>query len=862
MPDSALILFAQPTTAAKARKFGGAPQIHYPTYDRQMARIAPQFNTLQHALLQGNLHITDNATGVDPEYTLVFETIGDPCNFYKAVQKLKEQYPNIEWILELSGQCPSTDDFYVVNNSDVRDDDKQLATKVFCIMTNQQALSEILSLWNHYNQDQNYKFKSGYAGFKHLFNQLYSVHRWGIQERLEDTGVLTVWQYDLQEAGRESVRTKIELFFRSASNKRDAAELRICNIIMEAGGNIISTSVIPEIEYHGILAEIPREYAQRIVDREEVSLVVADEIMFFKTASQSISIGICDATEEIEQIATPERIFNEPIVALFDGMPQENHPLLQSLISVDDPDALANTYPVDERVHGTSMASLILRGENMGNINSDIHKLYIRPIMKSKKDYRGHVDEYIPDDFLLVDKIHECVRRLFEPSAGNVAPTVRIINLSIGISYREYFTLISPLARLLDWLSYKYRVLFIVSAGNHADNIDLGMEYRDYTNLSEADKNNFVIKYLSNNVRNLRLLSPAESMNALTVGSMFADNNPASPIANMTELCSTFMPAVYGSFGRGVNNSVKPDVLYNGGNSHIKEYMACRNCAEWRYSVTRAPGIKSAYPTTTRQGASLTGYSIGTSNSAALISNKAAECYEVLDKLFVTEEGYNIPYSHASVLIKAMLAHGASWGELKDLFKDQLGLGGNQANNELHKYLGYGSTDVERVKEYTQNKICLVGYGDIQQNNAFEYTIPLPFDFHAQKYKRKLTVTLAYLSPIHPSSMKYREKQVWFDLIDPKKVVGNRSEYDYHAVQRGTLQHEILESESTVVWDENDSIVIKVSCRGDASESNPDTQIPYALFATFEMAPEHNIDVYQKISSKVRVTTTVANTTE
>ena len=138
MPDSALILFAQPTTAAKARKFGGAPKIHYPTYDRQMARIAPQFNTLQQALQQGNLHITDSVTGVDPEYTLVFETIGDPYNFYKAVQKLKEQYPNIEWILELSGQCPSTDDFYVVNNSDVRDDDKQLATKVFCIMTNQQ----------------------------------------------------------------------------------------------------------------------------------------------------------------------------------------------------------------------------------------------------------------------------------------------------------------------------------------------------------------------------------------------------------------------------------------------------------------------------------------------------------------------------------------------------------------------------------------------------------------------------------------------------------------------------------------------------------------------------------------------------
>lgn len=182
-----------------------------------------------------------------------------------------------------------------------------------------------------------------------------------------------------------------------------------------------------------------------------------------------------------------------------------------------------------------------------------------------------------------MDKIHECVRRLFEPSAGNVAPTVRIINLSIGISYREYFTLISPLARLLDWLSYKYRVLFIVSAGNHADNIDLGMEYRDYKILSEIDKNNFVIKYLSDNVRNLRLLSPAESMNALTVGSMFADNNPAAPIVNMTELCSTFMPAVYSSFGRGVNNSVKPDVLI------MEEIIILKNI--WLVAIAPNGGI-------------------------------------------------------------------------------------------------------------------------------------------------------------------------------------------------------------------------------------------------------------------------------
>ena len=41
------------------------------------------------------------------------------------------------------------------------------------------------------------------------------------------------------------------------------------NIVIQTGGEILSCSVIPEIEYHAILATIPREYAQKIIDRED-----------------------------------------------------------------------------------------------------------------------------------------------------------------------------------------------------------------------------------------------------------------------------------------------------------------------------------------------------------------------------------------------------------------------------------------------------------------------------------------------------------------------------------------------------------------------------------------------------------------
>lgn len=51
-----------------------------------------------------------------------------------------------------------------------------------------------------------------------------------------------------------------------------------------------------------------------------------------------------------------------------------------------------------------------------------------------------------------------------------------------------------------------------------------------------------------------------------------------------------------------------------------------------------------------------------------------------------------------------------------------------------------------------------------------------------------------------------------------------------------------------------------MNCRGCASENNPEILIPYALFATFEMAPDCGIDVYQKVVDKVNVKSAIKTT--
>jgi hypothetical protein len=81
--------------------------------------------------------------------------------------------------------------------------------------------------------------------------------------------------------------------------------------------------------------------------------------------------------------------------------------------------------------------------------------------------------EKVSEQVLVVDLLHRAVRRLFDGDGGEppAAPQVSVVNLSIGICDRLFDGAMSPLARLLDWLAWKYRVLFIVSAGNHVYDI-------------------------------------------------------------------------------------------------------------------------------------------------------------------------------------------------------------------------------------------------------------------------------------------------------------------------------------------------------------------------------------------------------
>ena len=797
---------------------------------------------------RGKITIEQLPDGIEPEYTLVLEVAGDPSGFEIAVRNLDaETRGGAEWLFEVvDNSVPNDDYFYSLKGkkNPIRDDMKTMSYKYFCILTNLRALEEILSLWEHFKKNENYPFPRK-TGLRNVFCTLRDIHEWGAQERLEETEILDAWAEDLRDPDASDVKCEIELFFRRSPDVRAKAQKEIEDYVTSINGHILVASCIEAIGYHALLASIPREYAEKIVKREEVELVNFDQIMFFKPTGQSVVLDTTDGFEFQKSFEQPENVIEEPIVALFDGLPQERHPLLNGFLSIDDPDDYTSSYQIADRQHGTSMASLIARGDLLEEEQSLIsHKIYIRPIMKPYPNARDTSTEFIPDDILIVDKIHEAVRRLYEPEAGRVAPTVRVVNLSIGIGARMYYNMISPLAKLLDWLSFRYRVLFIVSAGNHNEDIDLDMTFDEYKALDFNQRDAEIIRVLNRNARNLRLLSPAESMNALTVGALFADKSDWSENLRQILPCSSKLPSPISSLGRGINKSIKPDILFPGGRSFLLQDISEENKARWRDGISiNPPGILSAIPVVLAGGRSSVGYSFGTSNATALITHNSAICYNVLDEIFRSQLDTSVPAEYAALMLKAMLVHGAKWGEVATTICRTLGVPGRGAD-QIHKWLGYGTPDI------------LIGYGELEQDSACMYTLPLPFNFFAQKMYRCLTITLASFTPIRPITQKYRSAQIWFNIeTGGKKLVPARQDADDKAVVRGTLQHERYAGDGAVVWGEDDSVNIKINCRADANELSE--TVPYAVLVTFEIAPNYGVDVYQKVFEKVKPRETI-----
>lgn len=638
----------------------------------------------------------------------------------------------------------------------------------------------------------------------------------------------------------------MELFYRRDPKAREEAERTVRSLVGSMGGKVHSSCVLDEIAYHGLSAELPPSQIHLLLseDRDNIALAKADQIMFFRPIPQCMP----DVTGEemafdADEVHPAAPAFKAPIVALLDGVPLENHSLLANHLAFDDPEDFASNYPAKERVHGTEMASLIIYGDlNDPEATPMDRPLYVRPVMKNRFGGEG-----FPEGVLLVDLLHGAVRRMLEGDGNNppTAPGVKVINLSLGDPMRQYLNSVSPVARLLDWLSWKYRVLFIVSAGNVL-NLRIDGE-TDISALSIEDRTQVVVDAVSSSRRNRRLFSPAESVNSLTVGALNSDHTePNKPYPGFDPV-EFGIPSPVSALGPGVARAIKPEILLPGGRLQVIS-VSHDGMLQWGEQKVNGPGCLAACPrsATPTRGR---GYCMGTSVSTALASHAAGYLYEVLDDAFLLNGEAGIPDEYTALIIKAMLVHGADWSSLERAM-DYYGINRRTAA----RWLGYGVPDLKRVEQCAERRVTAIGFGSLKNSKAHDYRFPFPVDLHGGIFHRRLVVTLASFTPTAVDRQEYRKAQVWFTLEgdSTKRLVAQRENTDWQAVLRGTLQHEIFSGSAPIPWDTNDEIHIKVNCRQGTTTGAIGAEVPYALLITAEIAEPIVGDLYAAVASRIR----------
>ena len=528
--DYPLLVFPEPALAERAKRTGFGGKINRPEASRQARRLVPQFQRLQEAMDNRRLALQENPLGIQPELVLVLETIGPIEDFIRAVNRIR----GLEWL----GEGEFDDMPPEFGFEDPENENKLLKGQLFLVMTDQRALNEMRSLFEAWERDPDASFPYGLARLKHAFEHLRTIRPWGVEDRIRETGILEDWAARLEQ-DQAYVPFEAELWFRKTPLGREQAESQLREVIDSVKGQVVGQCLIPEIGYHALLGRLPRVSVQAIIDDIEafrdILLLQCEDLMHVRPVGQcTFPISRTEETEllavnELDQLVHQRELpKGEPAIALLDGMPLTGHVLLDERLKVDDPDEYEAAYQAHERVHGTGMASLICYGDlNHPGAPAD-RPVYVRPILQPRRGFNREFVEEIPDSVLPVDLIHRAVRRLFDgdESQPAVAPEVQVISLSVGNLARPFLREMSAWARLLDWLSWRYQVLFVVSAGNHSHEVELRLPRRALDGLSAEIRERRVVEALAADTRNRRLLSPAETLNGLTIGAAHDDDGP------------------------------------------------------------------------------------------------------------------------------------------------------------------------------------------------------------------------------------------------------------------------------------------------------------------------------------------------
>ncbi len=545
-------------------------------------------------------------------------------------------------------------------------------------------------------------------------------------------------------------------------------------------------------------------------------------------------------TQHISELQPPKK--DAPKVCVIDSGIQERHPLLRAAIDSQSstcwiPGESNKTADyVSNGGHGTRVAGAILYPRNIPRTGQQqaICWLQNARVLDAKCKL---IKQLFPPDLIkeIVDFYH-------------TKSNTRIFNHSITGAVPCRTRYMSAWSATIDELTYQNDILFVVAAGNLL--LEPDPEYNPVTRLTikeHLQNQKLYPEYLLED--SCRIANPAQSFQALTVGSVASDyyNNPP-----LNSLAEKDQPSAFSCSGLGIWETIKPEVVEYGGDVVTDN----NNIPSLTYPNAVCPELVRS---TLNGGDAVAADKIGTSFATPKVTHILAR----LATEFPQE---------SCLLYRALVVQSArlpEWTKQSDV-------------NLFHaiRTIGYGIPNLDRALGNTENRITLITQGDrkIKARQAHVYQVQLPKELRSQgdELEILLEITLSYKAqPRRTRRNRRRYLSTWLDWDcskrgeDPDYFL-NRILKEYDAPEDAEKGERIftwtlgkqknhktikeisrsagtLQKDWTIVksYELREAFCIAVVGH-EGWNNDPDASVPYSLVVSFE-AINPNIPIYSAI---------------
>ncbi len=862
MTDRPILRFPDPTPSI--RRLGGPqnpPQPVGPGRNSQGRRFQGTFNHLSSAFEAGNPDVVLRAdpAGIAPERALVFITAGSILGFASVAQKI-----GLEVFTET--ELEAIEDFPEGFNPPGTD--TTLSRTLYATIPTLTVFEQLLTLWNAYQSGEN--APRGAAPWWKTFDLLLELRPWGPTDRLTESA-REIIEDRLPFDENEEVSIEIEIWPTARTGQRVAWRTLTEQRVTELGGQIIDRSSITEsgFFYEALLASLPVYAVRTMLDDpsgfEGLATLEGVYLILPQTIGQAPPGDLHGETAVHPALETFDT--GAPVRgALLDGTPVAGHEALDDGVIIEDIHDLVRLSVVNKRDHATAMASLILRGDLISD-GSPLRdaRLVSVPVLIDADD-----GAWTPENRLFVDLIHSTLTQLLTGEEP-LAPDVFVVNFSIGIANIHFAGRISALARLMDWWAVKEGVLFVISAGNIRDSLQLpGVSAIAFEDSGVDEQRDIVRAAMRASAHSRTLLAPAEALNGLAVGAVSKDLSDHTPHMQAgiiaLESDGDTKPQLTSALGLGLNRTIKPDLLQVGG---LQEVRAFPNGHDSRLSPvepSQRTGLIAASP---HGGERATQKSRGTSPAAALTTRAILQSADALTTEGGPYEGLELPRKTLSLLGRALALNAARWPtDALDVYEEEYALLGRgqhvRAKGEVCRYFGYGAIVPELMLHSPDNGVTMVGSGSIRKNQSLVFRLPLPESMSGDRVPRSMRITIAWFSPINPARAQYRLARLEAvaadgrdnDELDRWGLNLKSDGPDANMIKKGSVwsKRMIHDTQGIPEFDEDAEIPICVQCR-DASGGglSQDEDIEFAIAVTLEIEADVQYDIHDEIKQQIRL---------